>query len=95
MLLATRLALNSASDGAWEGQEWTYDSPGDRLLLCMTDALGAWLLAHQEQGDPSALNTLCSLRDAQDLTDLVERERAAGRMRRDDTTLIVASMAHS
>lgn len=93
-LLATRLALNTTDDD-WNTQEWSYDAKSRRLLLCMTDALGAWLLAHQEQGDSSALGTLCGLRDAQEFSDLIGSERTAGRLRRDDTTLIVVAVTSS
>lgn len=94
-LLATRLELNEPGDHLWSVREWKYEPQGHRFLLCMTDALGAWLLAHQERGDGSALELLCGIRDAQELTELVESERAAGRMRRDDSTLIIASATQS
>lgn len=94
-LLATRLALNSADAGDWSVEEWEYGSQGCRLLLCMTDALGAWLLAHQEQGDCSALEAISGIREVDELAALVERERAAGRLRRDDTTLVIALVTQS
>ncbi len=92
VLLSTRLALNTENPEGWASQEWSYEGQSHRFLLCMTDALGAWLLAHQEQGDFSALETLRGIRELSELEALVESERAAGRMRRDDTTLIVASV---
>ena len=92
ILLSTRLALNTPSQGSWMSQVWSYKESGRRFLLCMTDALGAWALAHQEQGDPSALEILRGIRELGEFEALVEAERAAGRMRRDDTTLIVASV---
>jgi hypothetical protein len=94
-LLATRLAMNPTDESHWTTWEWSYPAPRLALMLCMTDALGAWLLSLQERGDPSALATLCGLRgvgDAQKFAELVERERAAGRLRRDDTSLIVVSV---
>ncbi|WMJ70640.1 hypothetical protein [Stenotrophomonas sp. 24(2023)] len=94
-LLATRLELNESDDEHWSVREWKYEAQGDRFLLCMTDALGAWLLAHQERGDSSALKLLSGIRYVQELTELVERERSAGRMRRDDSTLIIASVTQS
>jgi hypothetical protein len=60
------------------------------FLVCMTDALGAWLWARIETGDPHALSDVLSIRDDETLAALVEHERAAGRMRRDDTTLVIA-----
>lgn len=95
MLLATRLALNSADGDGITVRRWKYEAKGHRFLLCMTDALGAWLLTHQERGDPSALEALQGIRDIEGLTELVESERAAGRLKRDDTTLIVASVSRS
>lgn len=97
-LLATRLALNGVgSDEApgWTSTEWGYEADGYRTLLCMTDALGAWLLRHEEQGDPSALERLLAIREPQELHGLVEAERAAGRIRRDDSTLVIASLTRS
>lgn len=96
-LLATRLGLNALAEVEGHGVsvEWAYEERGYRLLLCMTDALGAWLLHHQEQGDPSALEQLIRIREPHDLLELVEAERATGKLRRDDTTLIIASFTHS
>jgi len=56
-------------------------------LLCMTDALGHWLLSQRDRS-PSPIGLLRDLRTAKDFTRFVEGERAAGRMKRDDTTLI-------
>jgi len=92
VLLATRTNLNSSQSPAWATCEWPYDEQGYRFLLCMTDALGAWLLAHQERGDTSALERLLSIREPGELRELVDQERIAGRMRRDDTTLVIASV---
>ncbi|WIX07566.1 hypothetical protein [Xanthomonas oryzae] len=95
VLLATRLSLNATGDeqvGTWQ---WGYEEQGHRLLLCMTDALGAWLLAHQEKGDQSALEALCGIREVEELVELVERERGAGRLRRDDSTLVIVSVTQS
>lgn len=99
ILISTRLELNVGNDGAgsnpWSRTAWAYEDQGYRCLLCMTDALGAWLLRHQEQGDSSALERLYAVRDQQELVDLVESERASGLLRRDDTTLIIATLTHS
>lgn len=98
-LLATRLSMNATPGSEeydpWHRAEWRYDPQGHYLLLCMTDALGAWLLRHQEECDPSAFERLRSIRGQQALHDLVEVERAAGRLRRDDTTLIIAALTRS
>ncbi len=93
-LLSTRMDLNEPGLHC-SVHEWEYEEQGHRFLLCMTDALGAWLLSHQERGNASALESLCSIRESHELVDLVESERAAGRMRRDDSTLIIASVFRS
>jgi hypothetical protein len=54
-------------------------------LMAMTDALGAWLLTEPESRFP----ILASLRSRSAFAKLVETERSADRMRRDDTTLLV------
>ncbi len=94
-LLSTRMDLNEPDGLHCSVHEWGYEQQGHRFLLCMTDALGAWLLSHQERGDASALEALRSIRESHELVELVERERAAGRMRRDDSTLIIASVTRS
>jgi hypothetical protein len=94
VLLASRVdmspALTSSDDGHWKRVEWSYPGDGYRILLCMTDALGEWLLRHQEKDDHSAFEQLCSIRKPHELTELVESARSAGAMRRDDCTLIIA-----
>jgi hypothetical protein len=54
-------------------------------LMAMTDALGAWLLTKPAERFP----LLASIRSRALFTELVESERNSGRMRRDDTTLLV------
>lgn len=66
------------------------DAQGPAFLLCMTDALGAWLLSSTHGGDTNALEQLLDIRDKTALETLVERERDRGAMRRDDSTLIIA-----
>jgi hypothetical protein len=53
-------------------------------LLLMTDALGRWLLDQRER-----VSVLLDIKDEQDFREFVERERAEGRLKRDDTTLVV------
>lgn len=96
MLLATRFELNPLLDDINNGfltqKKWSYGEYQTPLLLCMTDALGAWLLHHQEHGDCSAFERLISIRTQQDLQELVETERATGALRIDDTTFILISL---
>jgi len=98
-LLATRQELNGSvspgEPGRWDRREWCYDQYGTCLLLCMTDALGAWFLESQEQGNSLAFERLSNVRDPQEFLELVEAERASGAMRRDDTTLIIATLTSS
>ncbi|MFC2974682.1 hypothetical protein ACFOJE_21040 [Azotobacter bryophylli] len=69
--------------------QWSYE--GKKLyLLCMTDALGAWLLSCIEKGNHEALKYLVGIRSITELIDLVEDERGQRTMRRDDSTLVIA-----
>jgi hypothetical protein len=62
------------------------------FLLCVTDALGAWLLSGPEDR-AERLRQLLSASSEEALRALVDEERAAGRMRRDDTTLLMLQEA--
>lgn len=93
LLLSTLAPHNEAfTDEALAAltQHVTYPLDQPSFVLCMTDALGAWLLSRTEAGDASALEDLLSVRSYEELAQLVERERAAHTMRRDDSTLIIA-----
>lgn len=90
-LVSTNLAQNRFRDDsclAWE-QEHTFPLDDDKQpqLLCMTDALGRWLLEGLARGD-APHDHLCSIRTLEEFRRFVEGERSAGRMRRDDTTLM-------
>jgi hypothetical protein len=67
--------------------DWTFRGLERPALLCMTDALGHWLLSRRDD-DPSPISLLRKLRTADAFARFVIEERAAGRMKRDDTTLI-------
>jgi serine/threonine protein phosphatase PrpC len=57
-------------------------------LLCVTDALGEWLL--RECDDRSErVHRILTVNSEDAFVTLVEEERAAGAMRRDDTTLLI------
>lgn len=60
-------------------------------LFCMTDALGEWALKQLISKEQDVLATLSSITSKQELCDLVIEERAAKRMRVDDSTLIILS----
>lgn len=59
-------------------------------LYCMTDALGEWALRHA-LASTDGLGKLFSLTTEQELCKLVVEERAAKRLRVDDSTLIILS----
>ena len=65
--------------------DWTFRGLTEPALLCMTDALGHWLLS---QHDHSPISVLRKLRTPSAFAYFVQLERAAGRIKRDDTTLI-------
>lgn len=72
---------------------WNWDCSSELPLyiLCMTDAMGAWLL-HSIENKLQPLKQLLAIRSEAELADLVESERQAGKMRRDDCTLVIARM---
>lgn len=53
-------------------------------LLLVTDALGHWLLSHPERA-----HELTSKLSEQEFEEFIVTERQAGRLRRDDTTLLI------
>lgn len=60
-----------------------YESP---VCMLMTDALGRWLI---EGPHTERVPSLLALETHEEFTELVDRERSAGRLKRDDTTLVV------
>lgn len=67
--------------------DWTFCGLERPALLCMTDALGHWLLSRRDH-DPSPIAALRALRTPAAFERFIWQERGAGRMKRDDTTLI-------
>lgn len=65
--------------------EWQLAGLRHPRILLMTDAIGAWLLAAPE----ARLGQLLELRSRSAFAALISSERAARRMKRDDTTLLV------
>jgi hypothetical protein len=61
----------------------SYEAP---TLLLMTDALGRWLL---DGPNPARVSMLLGLRGQDEFREFVDRERSEGRLKRDDTTLVV------
>ena len=67
--------------------EWDLGPLDDPALLCVTDALGCWILSQRDR-EPSPIARLRAIAKPRAFARFVEEERAAGRMRRDDTTLL-------
>jgi len=65
--------------------DWDLPKSGATRILLMTDAIGAWLLT----SPTDRIETLLHLPSRTSFSALVSRERSAGRMRNDDTTLFV------
>ncbi len=65
---------------------WPLPEVGAVKILLMTDALGRWLL---EAPSRERIAMLCDFEDDDRFAEFVEEERAAGRLRRDDTTLAI------
>ncbi len=67
--------------------DWSFAGLKQPALLCMTDALGHWLLSQRDR-DSSPISALRKVQTPRAFARFVHEERAAGRMKRDDTTLI-------
>lgn len=68
-------------------REWDLGAVGRPALLCVTDALGRWVLS-ELGSEPSPIARLRRIGKQRAFARLIEEERAAGRMRRDDATLL-------
>ena len=90
-LLCTNPAENVFLDDVEVGYDlvadWTFRGLKQPALLCMTDALGHWVLSQRDR-NPSPISVLRKVRTPKAFARFVQEERAAGRMKRDDTTLI-------
>jgi hypothetical protein len=90
-LLSTNPAENTflaTIDVSFElNADWTFSGLERPALLCMTDALGQWLLSSRD-AEHSPIAILRNLKTHKAFTHFVQAERASGRMRRDDTTLL-------
>jgi hypothetical protein len=67
--------------------DWTFHGLEQPALLCMTDALGHWLLSQRDR-NASPISVLRQVKTPGAFARFVQEERAAGRMKRDDTTLM-------
>jgi hypothetical protein len=85
-LLSTNPAENNFLDDI-EPIKWNLDEYEDPALLCMTDALGQWVLARRDE-EQSPISVLRRIKSIAAFKRFVAAEREAGRLRRDDTTLL-------
>jgi hypothetical protein len=67
--------------------DWKFDGLQLPALLCMTDALGRWVLSRNEEGD-CPIRTLREIKTSKAFVNFVKAERESGRLRTDDTSLI-------
>ncbi len=67
---------------------WHLDRLAEPRIVCMTDAVAEWFL-RRAQADPCAGEVLLGMSNVADLEGLVARERAAGRMQVDDSTVLI------
>jgi len=89
--LSEHNAFVSASDfWTMRGTHFDLDALESPRLVCVTDALGEWLLRQTKSGG-DGLARLLALAAEDELVNLVVEERTAGRMRVDDSTLIVVA----
>jgi hypothetical protein len=68
------------------GRLWFLRPTKMPTLLLMTDAIGRWLL---DEPSPARVSMLLDLQDDRSFGEFIERERSEGRLKRDDSTLIV------
>lgn len=67
---------------------WPYPGSTDSFLICVTDALGEWLLRHDDKAQ-GRVHAVLGVKNQEDLTRLIEEARRDDGMRRDDSTLII------
>lgn len=91
LLLSTDPAQNSFLAECDKKQDftvtWEIGSLTAPSLLCVSDALGHWILTHRDK-QPSPVAALRAIKTRRRFSRFVASERAAGRMRRDDTTML-------
>jgi hypothetical protein len=91
LLLSTNPAQNSFL-AEYEAKRdftvaWDIGSLAAPSLICVSDALGHWIITHRNN-EPSPIAALRAIRTRRAFSRFVMHERAAGRMRRDDTTML-------
>ena len=91
-LLSTRRGHNTflkrPSHAGASTAVWRLDRLEQPRIVCMTDAIAEWFL-RRAQADPWAGEVLLGISDLADLEALVTHEREAGRMKVDDSTVLI------
>lgn len=82
--IENRLLDDEAIADAW--LEIDLSNLATPVVVLMTDAIGRWLL---DEPSSDRVQTLLSFTSDQEFSDFVVSERTAGRLRRDDSTLVV------
>lgn len=67
---------------------WKFESYVQPIMICMTDAIGEWVLRKYQEGDNVWLELL-AIRSESQLRELVTKLRDSKEMKTDDSTLIV------
>jgi hypothetical protein len=92
VLLSTNPVLNGfvGEDGFYRAHQrtWTLDELSAPTLMCVTDALGQWVLAMHRDGK-EVWKSLLTMEEESALEALVLVQRAEKQMRIDDSTLLV------
>ncbi len=86
-LLSTNAAENNFIEDLDAEWTWNFREHERPALLCMTDALGQWVLANRD-AEQSPITLLREIKSPRQFKRFVETERAESRLRRDDTTLV-------
>jgi hypothetical protein len=86
-LLSTNPVENKFIDDLDAQWTWNFREHERPALLCMTDALGQWVLTNQD-AERSPIAALREIKSPRQFKRFVDSQRAEGRLRRDDTTLV-------
>jgi hypothetical protein len=88
-LLSTSIFENRLLDEETISDAWhdlNISAHSAPIFLLLTDAIGRWLL---DEPSSERISTLLGIEDERSFSAFVERERGEGRLRRDDTTMVV------
>ncbi|CUA90580.1 hypothetical protein Ga0061061_1148 [Chelatococcus sambhunathii] len=88
-LISTSMLENRSLDEGALADAWhdlNISAHSEPLFLLLTDAIGRWLL---DGPSGERISVLLGIKDEQSFATFVDRERSEGRLRRDDTTMVV------